>query len=102
MGWSRNLGQDPFKLTLPASDAQLQYAKDSLNIEDFEEAAILQITGLEKLPLNEIPREDMDVWQLGRFSQMLITILRPLIKLSVCPSSSAKLLWGIRACVWYW
>lgn len=68
----RNLGQDPFKLTLPASDAQLQYAKDSLNIEDFEEAAILQITGLEKLPLNEIPREDMDVWQLNGFAEELV------------------------------
>ena len=71
-GGMRNLGQDPFKLTLPASDAQLQYAKDSLNIEDFEEAAILQITGLEKLPLNEIPREDMDVWQLNGFAEELV------------------------------
>lgn len=71
-GGMRNLGQDPFKLTLPASDAQLQYAKDSLNIEDFEEATILQITGLEKLPLNEIPREDMDVWQLNGFAEELV------------------------------
>ena len=71
-GGMRNFGQNPLRLDLPATEAQLQYAKDTLNIEDFEEAAILQIAGLEKLPLDEIPRESMDVWQLNGFAEELI------------------------------
>lgn len=67
-GGMRKFGQDPFRLELPASDAQLDYAKNALNIEDFEEAAIVQITGLEKLPLQNIPIESMDVGQLNGFA----------------------------------
>ena len=71
-GGMRMLGQDPFRLELPASDAQLDYAKNALNIEDFEEAAIVQITGLEKLPLQNIPIESMDVGQLNGFADEFV------------------------------
>ena len=67
-GGMRKLGQDPFRLELPASDEQLDYAKNALNIEEFEEAAIVQIAGLEKLPLQNIPIESMDVGQLNGFA----------------------------------
>ena len=67
----RELGHDPFRLELPATDAQLDYAKTALDIAGFEEAAIAQVTGLDDL-LNNIPFESIDVEQLIGFADEFI------------------------------
>ena len=67
----RNLGQEPYKMTLPATGAQIRYAKDSMGIEEFNEASIVKIEGLNKLPLKHIPRDSLDIEQLNELSAQL-------------------------------
>ena len=70
-GGMRNLGQDPFILTLPASDSQLQYAKNVLNIEDFEEAAIVKVECKPEYLKELIPLDDPDVVLLDELAESL-------------------------------
>ena len=72
----RNLGQEPFKLALPASYAQLQYAKDAMNIEDFEEAAVVKVEGLHKFLMENLPRSQIDVGQMNELAEELLTAMQ--------------------------
>ena len=67
-GGMRNLGQDPFVLELPATDAQARYAKDALNIEDFAEAHIVDVTCTDEALMRLLPRDLMDVDLLDQFA----------------------------------
>lgn len=73
-GGMRSLGQDPFKLTLPASDAQLRYAMNALNIESFEEAAVVEVEGLQKFLLDNIQRESIDILQLNEIATAFVEV----------------------------
>ena len=68
-GGMQNLGQEPFKLTLPASDAQLRYAKDALNIADFEEAAIVKVECVPEYLSSLIPLDEPDVALLSELAE---------------------------------
>jgi len=73
-GGMRNLGQEAFKLALPASETQLRYAKDALNIEDFEEAAVVKVEGLQKLLLDNIQRDSIDILELNEVASAFVEV----------------------------
>ena len=75
-GGMRNLGHDPFVLTLPVTDADIHYAKGALNIEDFEEAAIVKIESPEKLLLENVQQEDLDIALLNEIAEAYAEAMR--------------------------
>ena len=75
-GGMRSLGHDPFVLTLPATSADIHYAKGALNIEDFEEAAIVKIESPEKLLLENVPREELDIGLLNEIAESYAAVVK--------------------------
>ena len=71
-GGMRRLGQDPYVLALPASDEQLRYAKDELNIEDFEEAAVVKVECTPEYLQRYLPLNDPDIYLLNEIAENLI------------------------------
>ena len=70
-GGMRNLGQDPYVLALPASEEQLQYAKDALNIEDFAEAAVVQVDCAQEYLNQFLPLDYSDVDLLDQLAESI-------------------------------
>ena len=70
-GGMRNLGQDPYVLTLPASEEQMQYAKNALNIEDFAEAAVVQVDCAQEYLNQYLPLDYPDVVLLNQLAESI-------------------------------
>ena len=70
-GGMRNLGQDPYVLALPASEEQMQYAKNALNIEDFAEAAVVQVDCAQEYLNQYLPLDYPDVVLLDQLAESI-------------------------------